>query len=36
MIVTRTRGVKGKYIKILNQNLRSELEEYERNPRTIS
>lgn len=36
LIVTRTRGVKGKYIKILNQNLRSELEEYERNPRTIS
>lgn len=36
LIATRTRGVKGKYIKILNQNLRSELEEYERNPRTIS
>lgn len=36
LIVTKTRGVKGKYIKILNQNLRNELQECQRNPRITS
>ncbi|HWQ29626.1 MAG TPA: GTP-sensing pleiotropic transcriptional regulator CodY, partial [Negativicutes bacterium] len=36
MIVTKSMGVKGKYIKILNPNLRSELEENKGNPRTTS
>lgn len=35
LISTKTRGVKGKRIIILNQNLRNEFEEYERNPRSI-
>ena len=36
VIVTKSKGVKGKCIKILNQNLRNELEENEGNPRTAS
>lgn len=36
MIITKSRGVKGKCIKILNQNIRYELDEYERNPRITS
>jgi transcriptional pleiotropic repressor len=36
LITTKTRGVKGKCIKILNQNLRNELDECERNPRINS
>ena len=36
VIATKSKGVKGKYIKILNPNLRNELEENEGNPRTAS
>lgn len=36
VIITKSKGVKGMYIKILNQNLRNELEENEGNPRTAS
>lgn len=36
MIDTKSMGVKGKYIKILNHNLRSELKQSEGNPRAVS
>lgn len=36
VIVTKSRGVKGKYIEILNQNLRNEFKENAGNPRIIS